>query len=114
MAELKINNDITTEKRKIVIIGKNGSGKSVLLGKLRQQYHDTSIFIPSARSVHNLNTNLREINSMENRQLSTPMVGVMYIILIHYLYQNYSLRTIMKCMRADETKRLLTKITYCY
>ncbi len=67
MAQLKINNDITTEKRKIVIIGKSGSGKSVLLGKLRQQYHETSIFIPSARSVHNLNTNLQEINNMENQ-----------------------------------------------
>ena len=58
MAQLKINNDITTDKRKVVIIGKSGGGKSVLLGKLRQQYRDTSIFIPLARSVHSLTTNV--------------------------------------------------------
>ena len=58
--------EIETYKRKIVIIGKNGSGKSMVLQEIYNQNHNANILIPSARSVHSLDTNLHEIQSLES------------------------------------------------
>jgi ABC-type cobalamin/Fe3+-siderophores transport system ATPase subunit len=57
--------DIETSKRKIVIIGKNGSGKSMALTDLYNQNKEKNVLIPSARSVHSLDTNIQEIQNIE-------------------------------------------------
>jgi len=62
---LKIRN-IQTDKKIIVIIGKNGSGKSMLLIDIQHTLGlRENIFIPAARGVHALKTNIEGIKSVE-------------------------------------------------
>lgn len=58
--------DIEINKKKVVLIGKNGSGKSMTLVELYNQYLDKSTFIPSARSVYEFSANLQNITDLEN------------------------------------------------
>jgi ABC-type cobalamin/Fe3+-siderophores transport system ATPase subunit len=61
---LKINDSVETEKRKIVFIGKNGSGKTALLNEIRKKIQNQT-FIPSARGVHYLSPNMQQFSNME-------------------------------------------------
>lgn len=65
LEKIQIGKIDCVEKKKIVIIGKNGSGKSTELQKLKG-IHQNNIFIPSARDVHNMNTALNDSVSLNN------------------------------------------------
>ena len=64
--EIKIGNIDCSNQKKIVIIGKNGSGKSKELQRLKQTYRENIVLIPSARDIHTMTVDLTNISTHES------------------------------------------------